>query len=302
MSFQGDRLFQRSDQGRSWLCPRLHRAGRHLRNAYQLRRTRSTGNISEGQSGCPAGAWHLEPNLAEAHASRGYLYAAYEWDLAAAEREFVLASDLNPGDVTPRHWLASTLTIVGRWEEALDAIEAARRIDPLSLIVGAKAGLNLYLMQRYQDAEDELLKTIELEPNYYLAHLFLARVFVMQGRTVEALHEFEEALSFLSDNACDPSRAGSRLLRRRAEKQGEGVVISIAAQEGSRVTCPPTSLQWSMPGWETSIGPSLIWRKRTRSGPRVCTGSGASRGLTVYGMIRGTRTCCNGSALPVAVM
>ena len=95
--------------------------------------------------------------------------------------------------MTAYHWYATLLTIVGRWDEALAQLDKARAFDPLSLILGAVTGLTLYLMRRYDDARAELLRTLDLEPNCYPAHLYLARVALMQGRKEEAITEFKTA-------------------------------------------------------------------------------------------------------------
>lgn len=146
-------------------------------------------------------ALEIDPDLGEAHASLGYIDAAFEdWNWVGSEREFKRAIALNPADLTTRHWYAALLTILGRWDQALEELEQARAIDPVSLILGATTGWLLYFMRRYEDARLQLLRTLDLEPNYYLVHLFLARVNVMQCRTDEASTGFEKALAFLSGN------------------------------------------------------------------------------------------------------
>jgi DNA-binding winged helix-turn-helix (wHTH) protein/tetratricopeptide (TPR) repeat protein len=142
-------------------------------------------------------ALEIDPDLGEAHASLGYIHAAFEWDWAASERELQRSMELNPGDITPRQWHAVWLTEFGRWDQALKEFETAREIEPLSLILRAITGWMLGLMGRYEEARIELLNTLDLEPTYYPAHLFLARVYVMQGRTEQAIAEFEKALTEL---------------------------------------------------------------------------------------------------------
>ncbi|HEX6731457.1 MAG TPA: winged helix-turn-helix domain-containing protein, partial [Pyrinomonadaceae bacterium] len=144
-------------------------------------------------------ALEIDPDLGEAHASLAYINAAFEqWNWIESEREFKRAIELNPSDLPTRHWYASLLAILGRWDEALQELEKARQIDPLSLTIGAVTGWTFYFMRRYDEARLELLKTLDLEQNYYLAHLFMARVNVMQGRTDEAITEFERALDLMS--------------------------------------------------------------------------------------------------------
>lgn len=145
-------------------------------------------------------ALEIDPELGEAHASLGYIHAAFEWNWTASENELQRSIELNPADITPRHWHAVWLTLFGRWDRALEELERAREIEPLSLILGAIIGWTLGQMGRYDEARAELLKTLDLEPTYYPAHLYLARVCVMQGRTEEAIGEFEKVLTELKGN------------------------------------------------------------------------------------------------------
>lgn len=145
-------------------------------------------------------ALEIDPDLAEAHASLGYINAACDWDWKSSEKEFLKSLELSPTNITPRHWYALLLTFLGRWDQALEELEKARDIDPVSLILGAMTGLALYQMRRYDEARLELLKTLDLEPNNFPSHLYLARVSVMQNRTQEAIAEFEKSLTMLDGN------------------------------------------------------------------------------------------------------
>src|SRR3989442_5393206 len=142
-------------------------------------------------------ALEIDPDLGEAHASLGYIHAAFEWDWINCEKEFRRSIELNPADITPRHWYAALLTLLGRWDQALEELEKALEIDPLSLILGAMTGWTLCQMRRYDEARVELLKTLDLEPNYYPAHLYLARVCILLGRTEQAIAEFGKTLTML---------------------------------------------------------------------------------------------------------
>jgi DNA-binding winged helix-turn-helix (wHTH) protein/tetratricopeptide (TPR) repeat protein len=145
-------------------------------------------------------ALEIDPDLGEAHASLGYIHAAFDWDWTASERELQRSIELNPADITPRHWHAVWFTIFGLWDRALEELQRAREIEPLSLILGAITGWTLAQMGLYDEARAELLKTLDLEPTYYPAHLYLARVCVMQGRPQEAITEFEKVLAELKGN------------------------------------------------------------------------------------------------------
>ena len=145
-------------------------------------------------------ALEIDPELGEAHASLGYIQAGFEWDWASSERELKRSRELNPADITPRQWYAVWLTLFGRWDEALDELEKARELDPLSLIVAAVKGWTLAQMGRCEEACDELLRTLDLEPNYLPAHIYLARLSVMQGCPEEGVARLHRLPADLNGN------------------------------------------------------------------------------------------------------
>jgi DNA-binding winged helix-turn-helix (wHTH) protein/tetratricopeptide (TPR) repeat protein len=145
-------------------------------------------------------ALEIDPDLGEAHASLGYIQAGFEWDWAGSERELKRSIDLNPADITPRQWYAVWLTLFARWDEALEEIERAREIDPLSLIVAAVKGWTLAQMGRYEEARGELLRTLDLEPNYLPAHVYLARLSVMEGCSEDGVARLQKLPADLNGN------------------------------------------------------------------------------------------------------
>jgi len=124
-----------------------------------------------------ARALELDDSLAEAHAALGLVKAFYEWDWPGAEREFMRALELNPGWAGAQGWYGAYLALMGRLEESKDELERARRLDPLSLSINSTTGLPLYLEGQYDRAAEQMLKTVELDPNFYLAHVSLAWIF-----------------------------------------------------------------------------------------------------------------------------
>lgn len=66
----------------------------------------------------------------------------------------------------------------------------------VSLIINAREGAVLFSARRYDEARERLQKTIELDQNFWVAHLFLGHVFLQQGKYPEALAEFNKAKEF----------------------------------------------------------------------------------------------------------
>lgn len=78
-----------------------------------------------------AKALQLDPELAEAHASRGVALIASH-DFPRAEEEFRTAIELRPSYASAHQWYAQLLIFRQEWEEALLHIEKAAEMDPFS--------------------------------------------------------------------------------------------------------------------------------------------------------------------------
>jgi serine/threonine-protein kinase len=139
-------------------------------------------------------AMEIDDMLAEAHTSVGMVQLYYEWDPAAMERSFRRALALNPGYALAHHWFGFNLGELGRIEEGLGAIEEALRLDPLSLIINTNRGTLRYFGRRFQEAVDDLERTLELDPGFVVAHQWLARALDRLDRREQALEAARRAL------------------------------------------------------------------------------------------------------------
>jgi tetratricopeptide (TPR) repeat protein len=118
----------------------------------------------------------------------------YDWDFAAAEREFLRAIDLNPNYATAHQWYAVNLAVTGRMDAALAELRHAQELDPLSLIISADIGELLGLARRYEEAVAQLQSTLKMDPNFLLAHIELASVFIYQQKYTEAADQARKAM------------------------------------------------------------------------------------------------------------
>ncbi len=72
----------------------------------------------------------LDEGLAEAWAALGRVKMEYDWDWEGAEADLAHAVTLNSSSVEARGTLGQFLSAMGRHDEAIDAMERARRLDP----------------------------------------------------------------------------------------------------------------------------------------------------------------------------
>jgi tetratricopeptide (TPR) repeat protein len=137
-------------------------------------------------------ALELDPMLAEAHASIGFLHAmALRW--TEAEASFRRAIELEP-NLTSVHgdFAFSTLLPWGRVDESLKLLETALEADPLSLdlrrnlvYVQLSAGL-------YQEARDNARRVLDVGPNPPFVDYYLGLALLFNGERAAALEQLEK--------------------------------------------------------------------------------------------------------------
>jgi len=138
-------------------------------------------------------ALELDDGIAEAHASLGSLKWEYDWDPSGAEKEFRRAIDLNPSYATAHQWYAEELAIIGRGDEARAEIQRAKELDPLSLPISLVAGWIPYLLRDFDGAIAQYQKTLDMDANFALAHVFLGRAYIQKGNMTQAIAECQLA-------------------------------------------------------------------------------------------------------------
>jgi serine/threonine protein kinase/tetratricopeptide (TPR) repeat protein len=135
-----------------------------------------------------------DPALAEAHPALAYVHMYHTWDWQAAEREFAIAIELNPGYATAHQWYGNFLVVQGRFEESVAAFSKAIALDPLSTLKQAALGWSYYFARRHEEAAAQCRRALEFDAGYWVAHLWLGVALEELGALDEAIREFEEAL------------------------------------------------------------------------------------------------------------
>lgn len=152
-------------------------------------------------------AVEIDPALSEGYSTLGLISFWYEWDWHAAEKHYQRALDLDRNSQDAHHAYAHLLSNSGRHEQALSEIRIARELDPLSLRTNALEGQILFFKKDYDNALDRLKKTIDLDANFWLSHLFISRVYTEKGMHAEAVAEAKRAAELSGNSQSDAYRA-----------------------------------------------------------------------------------------------
>jgi TolB-like protein/DNA-binding winged helix-turn-helix (wHTH) protein/Flp pilus assembly protein TadD len=139
-------------------------------------------------------ALELDSTLSEAHNSLAFCFDAFDWDLESAGKEFQRSIELNPGYATAHHWYAWHLSLLGRYDEALEEMRKAKNLDPLSLIINADLAELLVIAHFYDESIIQSRATIAMDPNFALAHNQLAQAYLQKHMNVEAIAELQKAV------------------------------------------------------------------------------------------------------------
>src|SRR2546423_3045075 len=143
----------------------------------------------------------LGDHLSEVHTSLGMVKLYYDHDWRGAQLEYIRAIELNHNAHLAYQRYGMYLVYCGRFEEALIQFYRAQELDPLSLQVSVNKSACLYLMGHADKAIRELQKVIELESNFYPAHMTPGWVYVHEGRFKEAVAEAQEGFRIGKDYA-----------------------------------------------------------------------------------------------------
>ncbi len=135
----------------------------------------------------------LDPDLAAAHTLRGIVLYAHDWDFQAAEVELRRAIELNPSDARARDGFARYLTLMGRFDEAVEQVERLRELDPLAYSKPQVAAIHNF-GRRHHEALLELRDQLDVEPDSADLWMELAKTHFHLGEVKAALDAVRESL------------------------------------------------------------------------------------------------------------
>jgi TolB-like protein/Flp pilus assembly protein TadD len=137
----------------------------------------------------------LDDSSVEAHTALAHVKSTQDWDWRGAELEFRRAIQLDPRNSTAHHWYAmSCLAPMGRLDEALEEMQLASALDPISAIISRDLAVVHYYRREFDIALEQIDHTIALNPHFSPAYWTLGLIQEQLGDLDESTAAFKRAI------------------------------------------------------------------------------------------------------------
>jgi TolB-like protein/Flp pilus assembly protein TadD len=132
----------------------------------------------------------LKGNAAGAHTTLAHIDFFHDWNFPVAEKEFQLALQMAPSMAEAHHWYGLALLYQGHMNDAVRQMEAARDLDPLSLLPSL-ALARVYFYERDYDRSLNLSRDLlHYDVRYPLTHDSVGQALEWKGDYQQAITEF----------------------------------------------------------------------------------------------------------------
>ena len=182
-------------------------------------------------------ACELDPTLAEAHTSLGFVRFLYDRAWVETEREFRRAIELNQNYPTAHQFYSDFLKAMGRLDEALYEIQRAMELDPLSLGINTALGHVFYLSRQYDRAIEQYRKALELDPNFVQAHLWFGRPYLEKKMFDEAIREVQIAVRLSNESTMSLAVLGHTYASAGLDREARDILVKLR-KRGRRTYVP----------------------------------------------------------------
>ncbi len=133
----------------------------------------------------------LDETLAEAHTSLASVKLEIDWDLKGAEAEYEKALELDPDYATAHHWYGRLLTMLCRHDQATTELERAQGLNPTDLSINRNLGFAYFCAGNADQAIEQLLETLELDPDFPQTKGILSMVYIERSMFQEILELYD---------------------------------------------------------------------------------------------------------------
>jgi serine/threonine-protein kinase len=175
----------------------------------------------------------LDETSAEAHCAMAEVELFYNWDFAAAEKQFLRAIELNPNYVESISGYSGYLKVRRDYTQEIAQARRGRDLDPLSAFANMELGEAYYHARQYDQAINQITKTFEMDPHLVgFAYHVRARAYEQKKMYAEALADSQKWVDAFHDDPQAVSSLGRIYARMGSKAEAQKMLDKL--QEISR--------------------------------------------------------------------
>lgn len=184
-------------------------------------------------------ALRRDPGQASARSALACVKAVHEWDWDAARALFQHVVRDHPQYPTAPQWYAmNVLTPLGRFDEAVAQLEAARAVDPLSRSIEASFGVVDFMRRDHESAERRFTDLIERQSDFTFGHYYRGLNFLPLDRAEEAVAALHRARDTGGWSAEITAGLGMALAAAGRAGEARDVLARLTGAEPDRYVSP----------------------------------------------------------------
>lgn len=135
----------------------------------------------------------IDLRLADALCVLANIAQGYDHNLAESERLYKRAIEVDPSNVTAHEWYGNYLVVMNRMNEADQEIQRALEIEPASPLLNDSAAELKYYQRDYDGAVKQAKKTLDEYPGFFLARFWLGSAYREKKMYPLAIEQFHMA-------------------------------------------------------------------------------------------------------------
>jgi TolB-like protein len=185
----------------------------------------------------------IDETISEAHSFVGVLKTFFERDPLRGERSLRRAVELGPNIAVNHSNMAALYIFRGQFEEAIEAAEKTRRLDPLSPTNNAWACWWIAIAGRLEESIVQLEHMIALDPNHWLPHHVLGDLYPRVGRFDDGIIESRKAVELSGGNSVSLAQLSYLSTLGGSPEEAEES-YQILVDRAREAYVPPSFLAW----------------------------------------------------------
>ena len=140
----------------------------------------------------------IDNSLPDSHLSLA-MVDFFDWKWDDAYKSFIKTLDLNPNNAEAHQYFSYYMLAIGNNKKAVAEAEKALEIDPLSIPINDCVGQTYAHCGMFDEAKEQFLKTLELDPNFRSSLNGLGWTHFFLGETGEAIETLKQSQVLLGD-------------------------------------------------------------------------------------------------------